>query len=60
MRFFLAYVLSYVNLGIYWNNHHHMLYAGERIPVSSAKLRDRKSKRKSAVQSTALFLRIFA
>ena len=22
---FLAYVLSFVNLGIYWNNHHHML-----------------------------------
>jgi uncharacterized membrane protein len=28
---FLAYVLSYVNIGIYWNNHHHMLYAAERI-----------------------------
>ncbi|HEX3327762.1 MAG TPA: TMEM175 family protein [Actinomycetota bacterium] len=24
---FLAYVLSFVNLGIYWNNHHHMLFA---------------------------------
>jgi uncharacterized membrane protein len=23
----LAYVLSFVNLGIYWNNHHHMLAA---------------------------------
>ena len=22
---FLSYVLSFVNLGIYWNNHHHML-----------------------------------
>jgi uncharacterized membrane protein len=22
---FLAYILSFVNLGIYWNNHHHML-----------------------------------
>ena len=22
---FMAYVLSFVNLGIYWNNHHHML-----------------------------------
>ncbi len=22
---FLTYVLSFVNLGIYWNNHHHML-----------------------------------
>lgn len=28
---FLAYVLSFVNLGIYWNNHHHMLFAAERI-----------------------------
>ena len=24
--FFLSYVLSFVNIGIYWNNHHHMLY----------------------------------
>ena len=24
---FLAYALSFVNLGIYWNNHHHMLTA---------------------------------
>jgi uncharacterized membrane protein len=28
---FLAYVLSYINLGIYWNNHHHMLVATERV-----------------------------
>ena len=28
---FLAYVLSFVYLGIYWNNHHHMLHATERI-----------------------------
>jgi TMEM175 potassium channel family protein len=28
---FLTYVLSYVLLGIYWNNHHHMLHAAERI-----------------------------
>jgi uncharacterized membrane protein len=28
---FLSYVLSYVNLGIYWNNHHHMLHATERV-----------------------------
>jgi len=28
---FLAYVLSYVNVGIFWNNHHHMLHATERI-----------------------------
>jgi len=28
---FLAYVLSFVNLGIYWNNHHHMLQATRKI-----------------------------
>jgi uncharacterized membrane protein len=28
---FLAYALSYVNVGIFWNNHHHMLHATERI-----------------------------
>jgi len=27
----LSYVLSFVLLGIYWNNHHHMLQATERI-----------------------------
>ncbi len=24
---FLSYVLSFVYVGIYWNNHHHMLHA---------------------------------
>ena len=28
---FLTYVLSFVNLGIYWNNHHHLLQATEHI-----------------------------
>ena len=28
---FLSYVLSYVFLGIYWNNHHHMMHAADRI-----------------------------
>jgi uncharacterized membrane protein len=28
---FLTYALSYVNIGIYWNNHHHMLHAADRI-----------------------------
>ena len=28
---FLAYVLSFVMLGIYWNNHHHMLQAAKRV-----------------------------
>ena len=28
---FLAYAFSYVNVGIFWNNHHHMLHATERV-----------------------------
>ena len=28
---FLSYVLSFVHLGIYWNNHHHMLHACKRV-----------------------------
>jgi uncharacterized membrane protein len=28
---FLTYVLSFVFLGIYWNNHHHMLHVTDRI-----------------------------
>lgn len=28
---FLAYVMSFVYLGIYWNNHHHLLQAVDRI-----------------------------
>ena len=28
---FLAYVLSFVYVGIYWNNHHHMLHTVERV-----------------------------
>ena len=28
---FLTYVLSFVYLAIYWNNHHHMLHATEQI-----------------------------
>jgi len=28
---FLTYVLSFVMLGIYWNNHHHMLHAAEHV-----------------------------
>jgi len=28
---FLAYVLSYITIGIFWVNHHHMLHATERI-----------------------------
>src|SRR5918997_5383062 len=28
---FLSYVLSFVNIGIYWNNHHHLLHLVERV-----------------------------
>ena len=28
---FLSYVLSFVLLGIYWNNHHHMLHMVDRV-----------------------------
>ena len=28
---FLSYVLSFVYVGIYWNNHHHMLHATDRV-----------------------------
>ena len=37
---FLAYVLSFVYVGIYWNNHHHMLHAVKHVsgPVLWANL----------------------
>lgn len=28
---FLSYILSFVYLGIYWNNHHHMLHTVEKV-----------------------------
>jgi uncharacterized membrane protein len=28
---FLAYVLSFLYIAIYWNNHHHMLHAGHQV-----------------------------
>jgi uncharacterized membrane protein len=28
---FLAYALSYVNVGLYWANHHHLLHMTERV-----------------------------
>jgi uncharacterized membrane protein len=28
---FLSYVLSFVYVGIYWNNHHHMLHAASKV-----------------------------
>jgi uncharacterized membrane protein len=33
--FFLSYVLSFVNVGIYWNNHHHMMYLVDSITGSA-------------------------
>jgi uncharacterized membrane protein len=31
MPIFLSYILSFVYLGIYWNNHHHMLHVAHRV-----------------------------
>jgi uncharacterized membrane protein len=31
---FLAYVMSFVYLGIYWNNHHHLLHVVDRVSGS--------------------------
>jgi uncharacterized membrane protein len=28
---FLAYLLSYVNVGMFWNNHHHVMHATDRV-----------------------------
>jgi uncharacterized membrane protein len=28
---FLSYVLSYIYVGIYWNNHHHLLHATKKV-----------------------------
>jgi uncharacterized membrane protein len=28
---FIAYILSFILVGIYWNNHHHLLHATQRI-----------------------------
>jgi uncharacterized membrane protein len=28
---FVSYVLSFINIGIYWNNHHHMLHAASKV-----------------------------
>jgi uncharacterized membrane protein len=32
--FLLAYVLSFLYLGIYWNNHHHLLHAAKHVTGS--------------------------
>ncbi len=31
---FLSYVLSFANVGIYWNNHHHMLHSARQVTGS--------------------------
>jgi uncharacterized membrane protein len=31
---FLSYILSFIYVGIYWNNHHHMLYACRKSSAS--------------------------
>jgi uncharacterized membrane protein len=31
---FLSYVLSFVYIGIYWNNHHHMLHTAKAVSAS--------------------------
>src|SRR5688572_33105546 len=28
---FVSYILSFIYIGIYWNNHHHMLHACSRV-----------------------------
>ena len=28
---FLSYVFSFINVGIYWNNHHHMIHAAKHV-----------------------------
>jgi uncharacterized membrane protein len=28
---FLSYVLSFIYIGIYWNNHHHMMHTAQRV-----------------------------
>jgi len=32
---FLSYILSFIYLGIYWNNHHHMLHAVKEVDGAS-------------------------
>lgn len=31
---FISYVLSFINVAIYWNNHHHMLHAAKKVNAS--------------------------
>ena len=36
MPVFLTYALSFIYLGIYWNNHHHMLHAPVKSTAESS------------------------
>src|SRR5580658_11375998 len=31
---FMGYVLSFIYVGIYWNNHHHLLHATKQVSAS--------------------------
>lgn len=31
LPFFIAYILSFIYLGIYWNNHHHMMHTVKHV-----------------------------
>ncbi len=31
---FLSYILSFIYVGIYWNNHHHLLHAAQRVSAA--------------------------
>ena len=41
---FLSYVLSFINLGIYWNNHHHLLQAATVVDARLLQMEDRIGK----------------
>ena len=43
---FLSYVLSFIYVGIYWNNHHHMFQSTTKVTVVS--VRDGVGRRKSS------------
>lgn len=58
---FLSYVLSFIFVGIYWNNHHHMLHATKSIngrildsPLAKGVGRDRKGWLSLALYASAI------
>src|SRR5713101_8767999 len=56
---FLTYVLSFLFLGTYWNNHHHMLHTVDRItgrwrsPISGSRTASTSSWRSFSVRFAA-------